>query len=431
MKWAFISAFGDGLSIAYRMLLEGSKVKVWAKDPKAVYKGFFPFTSTYESAVAGVDVAIFDHVGFGKKADALRKRGVRVIGASGFGDRIELDRLFGIGVMKVSKIRSPKMHSFTSYSEAERFVIEHPQRYVVKLNDNVDTVSTYVASSADDMLEKLSDYQRRYPKAVVGLQKFVEGVEVSCEGWFNGESFVEGFTNCTFEEKQFMDFNKGPTIGCAGNVVMQVSGKLPKETVYKLTPTLRRMKFVGPIDINSIISQADHLPHGLEFTPRFGYDAIQTLLSMWDGKIEDFFTSFLSGKGELKWKVGAGVRVTVPPYPSTPDPKMKGKSHFAKFLPNDLWATDVSRKGTMVYSNAYDGVVGVATGVGHSAFTALQKAYKVVDKIHLVGKQYRSDIGYRMQEEVALLEKWGYTFPKVGKWDIPQGRIQDAKTKKR
>src|SRR5208283_4900836 len=80
-----------------------------------------------------------------------------------------------------------------------------------------------------------------------------------------------------FERKQLMDGNLGPSGGCTGNIVWACDGECPicKGGIRKLEGFLRVSNYKGMIDLNAIISE-DKL-YGLEFTPRFGYDASPTL----------------------------------------------------------------------------------------------------------------------------------------------------------
>jgi phosphoribosylamine-glycine ligase len=93
-----------------------------------------------------------------------------------------------------------------------------------------DTATTYVSKSSDDMLRYLDKLGTITKGVEFILQEVVNGTEVSVEGWFNGEDFY--FINGTLEEKKFMEGNKGPNTGCAGNLVW-VFDQVNKPLIYR------------------------------------------------------------------------------------------------------------------------------------------------------------------------------------------------------
>jgi phosphoribosylamine-glycine ligase len=49
------------------------------------------------------------------------------------------------------------------------------------------------------------------------------------------------------------------------------------------------------------------------------------------------------------------------------------------------------------------------TGIGSSVHKAMQKAYRLIDKIVIPRIFFRNDIGLKfIERDKALLEKWGY-----------------------
>ena len=245
------------------------------------------------------DCVIMDMVGegFGTLADKLRKEGIPVIGGCSWADKIELDRPYGAKVMKTVGINIPETRKFTDYKEAIKFVESSNKPYVYKPSGNQCTSTTYVAKGADDLIGMLEYYSNI--KEEFELQEKVEGIEVSSELWFNGEDVVN--VNHTMEEKPFLEGGRGPKAGCMGSVVWIGSSgsKLYKEGVGRLVSALRKIQYRGPIDLNAIVSE--NKLYGLEFTARFGYDALFVLLDMYKGKISDLMYSVATGV--IKYKI--------------------------------------------------------------------------------------------------------------------------------
>ena len=133
------------------------------------------------------------------------------------------------------------------------------------------------------------------------LQKVVEGVEISTEGWFDGERFVH--FNHTIEDKRLMNSNLGPAIGSQSNTVwikQDPHGLLVSE-LGRLVPLLKKAAYIGPIDANCVISETDRRPYFLEWTCRQGYDALYSLLSLLSGVI--------TGSTPRAWKFATAWKI--------------------------------------------------------------------------------------------------------------------------
>ena len=87
--------------------------------------------------------------------------------------------------------------------------------------------------------------------------------------------------NHTLERTKFFPGDLGEKTGCCGNVVWAATLESPliQKLILPLTGVLQG-KFVGPIDVNVIIEKESNEPVFLEFSPRFGYDAIFALMEL-------------------------------------------------------------------------------------------------------------------------------------------------------
>lgn len=401
MKFLFVSEAGDSMGIALRLIEEGNEVAIWLRDDEASKRGegLVPRIHNWEFEPDADTVYVFDCTGSGFLASLLRKSGHFVVGGSHVADRLEMDRSFAQDVMKEHGIKTPKSKLFTDWDKAKEFVGRTDERLVFKPSGELSgVVPSYVAHDSVDMLKTLEHHERQHhgqPEFV--LQEFVKGIALSTEGWFNGTKFLRPF-NHTIERKHLMNGDIGPSGGCTGNVVWS-SDELGEDVLVPLEPFLAQHNYNGPIDLNAILTE-DGL-YGLEFTPRFGYDATPTLL-WWllDGEVGGFLSDFARNQSprdmQLRSGFAAGVRLTVSPWPAEkhegpeglPIRGLRGRD-FGQFYPYDVMLN--KSDGEYVTCGAY-GIVGVAGGYGLSIESAFDESYRIAEKVRVPGVQYRTDL---------------------------------------
>ena len=364
------------------------------------------------------DCIIMDMVcgGFGALANLLRKDGYPVIGGHSWADRIELDRPYGAQVMRAMGIKTPKTYTFNDYTEAINFVKETRGVYVYKPSGNQSTTTTYVAKGPDDligMLEHYSDIKEEFE-----LQEKVEGIEISTELWFNGKEVIN--VNHTMEEKLFLEGNRGPRAGCMGSVVWigSENSRLYKEGVGRMLPALKKIGYRGPLDLNTIVTK-DKL-YGLEFTPRFGYDALFVLLEMFKGKISDLLYGVATGiTREMTFRSdwGMGIDLCVPPYPLHCEPDMY-KDVLIQGIDEGnrrhLWLYDVYKVGNQYLCAGCGGDIGAITARGDRVDgyspirDAKRRVLRTISNLVIPDVMWRRDIGDRVQDEYKQLQTWNW-----------------------
>jgi phosphoribosylamine--glycine ligase len=402
-----ISKEGDGLGVAHRLQIEGNDVSVWIKDERyeRALKGIVDRVSDWRPAVASADCIIVDMVGFGRMVPDFGN--VPVLGASAVVDNLELDRQFGIELFRRAGVDYPETRSFPGPSSVE---LPEPWGlgWVIKPCGNKSTNKTLIVRD-----EELWDHCiRATPDGPLIVQRIVEGVEVSTEGWFNGKGFIRPF-NHTFEEKRFLNGNLGCNTGCMGNVVLGSEGnRLTRATVEKFAPFLRMIDYRGPFDINCIVNERG--AYALEVTGRMGYDAVEALAELLDEPLTDLVFETAAGvrdSMELGSGYGIAVRLSVPPWPmQNPDRTAFGEPVLGiddKTLPH-LFLTDVYREGARYLTAAGDGIILKATARHHSVSIARKRVYSLLENIRCGSKQYRTDIGERVLGDAEKLKGWGW-----------------------
>jgi phosphoribosylamine---glycine ligase len=423
-KFLILSDAGDGVGLALRLKLEGHEAKIKIFDPThdEYGKGIVDCACEYSAG----QTVIADCTGFGHILDIFRDQGVRIFGGSSFADKLESDRGFAEEVMHNAQIDTPKSLKAGSWDDAAKMCKKlgsGGNKVVIKPEGALSgVVPSHVASDVEDALNVLKQFEKEHSSSKIELtiQEFVEGIAVSTEGWFNGEDWAPGMFNHTIERKQFLDGDVGPSGGCTGNVVWPCDAKDPlvKETLTKLTIVLRKHRYVGAIDVNCVVNKGG--VYGLEFTPRFGYDAFPTLLH----SLSDFdFGSFIDdlsrgddGGVKLSEGFGAGVRLSIPPWPNE---RFHNEDHislrgFDKDAKEYFYPYGVMQDDEELKSSAGVGVLGVMNYEGRSIGQAFACVYYQIQKLKIPNLQYRTDMteqclkDYRELRQILTEDKEGW-----------------------
>jgi len=295
--------------------------------------------------------------------------------------------------------------------------------WVIKPNGNKAASKTLVVKDQpawSDCLSRLS------PDSSGIVQRIVDGIEVSTEGWFNGSTFLAPF-NHTFEEKRFLTGGLGANTGCMGNVVLAADLRgdaLAHATVARLSGFLGQIGYRGPLDINCIVNEEGAF--ALEATSRMGYDAVEALAEGLSVPLSDFLYEVAAGTATacpLSDQTCIAVRLSVPPWPVR-QPDRDDHGELVEGIDEDtlhhLFLTDLYKDNEGYKTAAGDGVLLKATAKGPArrledddlqddyTYYARSRVYRLLDKIKVTSKQYRTDIGSRVNKDMAKLKAWGW-----------------------
>jgi phosphoribosylamine---glycine ligase len=419
MKVLIISKDGDGMGVAHKLAQQNNDVVLWVKNPdyEDLGKGIVKRVASWRQGL-DAELVICDMVGFGHMEEILKKLGKPVISCSMILEQAELDRAKGMSLFRSVGIEIPETYRCANPAEAKKIVTALPWEngWVTKPFGNQENSTTMLVKSRDALDWALGTL----PAEKLIMQRIVEGVEVSTEGWFNGREFIRPY-NHTFEEKKFMNDDLGPTVGCMGNVVFTVgSNKLTKATVEKLAPFLNVIGYHGPVDVNCMVSQ-DHA-YGLEITARMGYDAIESLIEgLREPAINLFFECATGTKKTMNITRDTmmAVSLSIPPYPhADPNEKCKGapvRGLTPEVLKHVALVGLYLDKDGLYKTAGIDGPLLRATSVGSRDETkgdytreAQRRVYRTLKNISVSGKQYRTDVGDRVNDEVHQLKEWGW-----------------------
>jgi len=410
-----MSLDGDGIPLALRLAQEKNIVKVWIKDSQAHdslrgYKN--PSLVGQPKMLDQYDLILFDMVGLGAKADALKGEGRTVLGGGSFNDKLELDRSYGEKVCKsLTDLKIPDGQQCTSQQALLKVLNGVDQAKVVKPKGNKSTTLTLVSKDPQNRTLKSLVKAGNVDLYPCVVQDYVEGVEVSTEGWFNGQEFVA--FNHTLEQKRLMEGNLGPQTGCMGNTVWACGeDELVKCALLPLEPLLRKVDYLGPLDVNCICQEGK--AWFLEYTSRFGYDAIQAYSELIKGKLFDFLwrLSIQESLMEVSNDYAISVRLSMPPYPQEGAEGLKGVEVISleDEAKRHVWLADVMKdsEGKEVLAGV-DGVVGCVSSRGQTINEARRRVYRTIQKSALTQDlQYRKDIGAGVEESIEKLKVWGW-----------------------
>jgi phosphoribosylamine---glycine ligase len=349
------------------------------------------------------DLVLFDSTGKEAIAEEAASQTL-VIGNGAFNKQAEDDRLYGLQIMEESGINVPFYEVFDDLDDAKRFVRKTKKTYVFKPfteGEDQDTASTYVSKSPEDMLLYMDKLEELSKGVKFILQEVVGGTEISTEGWFNGEDFY--LINATLEEKKFMDGGRGPNTGCSGNLVF-VHDNLNHPLIFreglgKMKEFLQSVDYKGMIDLNTIVS--DRELYGLEWTPRFGYDATATLFNLIESDLGDFLGAVAFGDTpnyRLRHKFSAGVRISIPPYPTEiknhhpANVPIQGIDPEVADIAKDYFLYDCGLVDDELVTMGISGLVCVVMANSETIPGAYEIVYDRINKLQIPNMQYRGDL---------------------------------------
>jgi phosphoribosylamine--glycine ligase len=421
-RFNIVSEQGDGAGFAVRLKDEGYDVRLWIRDPDGasicdnMVEKAGDIEDLIHDASADRDVFVFDVSGNGLIADHLASQGFPVIGGSALADRLERDRRYGYSVMEDVGISTPETKSFTDFHRACDFVEAHSDtRWVYKPSKQLGDLSpSHVSYDADDLIQMLQNIAQETDIAnpQFELQAFEEGVALSTELWFEHGELVEPLINHTLERKELMNDDVGPSGGCVGNLTWFCSGCKACRVARQLAPWAEREHYHGMLDLNAIVAR--RRIYGLEFTPRFGYDATPTLLfELVRGGLGTFLESFARGQvGGLNLREGfaGAVRVTIPPWPSEKydaDENVPIRGLGEDEIRSAYWYNvKKDSDGNFVSAGAW-GVIGLITARGSDPRGVMARPLDTLRSLKLKNKQFRTDLHKVFAKDLEKLEELG------------------------
>lgn len=419
--------------LCHRLMSEGHDFKLYIRDDarRDCLDGIIPKVENWKDELEWVGkdgLIIFDDLDYGQEQDDLRKQGYKVVGGSAGGDALELDRGILHKVLSDSDLPTLPSFDFESADEAIDHIKKNPDRWVVKQSSHIGMLN-YVGELEDgkDAIDTLRGYKDK-GITPVHIQKRAFGIEVGVARYFNGSDWV-GPIEINHEHKHLCNEAIGPLTAEMGTVIWYSNNEnLPlfAKTLGKLKDYLIKIDYRGDIDINCIVDKDTAWP--LEATARFGSPSTALQCAMHKSPWGDFLMSVADGKNynlEHEDGVGVVVAVALPPFPYPPNSvraeTQKSNNEYLYFKEpltlDEEWHVhleEISKKQHLdgseyLYWSGEFGYALYVTGVGKDIHEARDRAYKIINKIILPKKIYRTDIGIKFAEhDHATLKEWGW-----------------------
>lgn len=413
MNILFLSKYGEGLDIAFRMVLDGNKVRCFIEEPscKEIGDGLVTKINDWRSSVSWADIVFFDQnsKGLSRIWEQIRKQ-VPCFGGSSFGCKLEEDRHFARSIMERVGFPLLESKSFKSLKEVIPHLKEHKVPHVIKPSGKMVEKHHLIVGERDDNADTISQVERLIEQKLmvdsVEIEEKKKGVEVGLSGWFNGLNWI-GPIGINFEHKRSHDKEIGYLTGEMGTLMKYVEDPdLPlfKETLDKVRPILRASDYRGQIDINLIVGRDqetnERFVAPLEFTPRIGYPSLALEDELHITPWADLAMACATGKDSdirvrYDWAVGVVLAAFGFPFDDKVSKISKGliveglNEHTLDHIhPMNL---SINRQGKFVVSQGA-GYLLVATGRGESIPLAKERAYEEMSAINVPNSFYRHDV---------------------------------------
>jgi len=420
--------------VARRLVQEGHNVKLFIedKDRRKNFEGLVEKTDDWKKELSWVGkngLIVFDSVGYGALQDDLRSKGYNVFGGSEKGELLEIDRKHGQEIFEQYGITVYPIESFSNYEDAERFLLSNDGPWVLKQNDQTTEKDlNYVGQLSDgqDVLQVLKSYTRIFPPDIlfpIYLQKRIDGIEIACCRFFNGNDWV-GPIELSIEHKKFFPGDVGPNTGEMGTLTQYTkdeNNKLFQLTLAKMTDYLRSVNYRGVFDINSIVNEQGVFP--LEATTRFGCPIVHLQTDFYHHKWGDYLMAVAKGenyKPKVKSGFGVVLFLVVPPFPYTKKLKEHSSEGVTIYLDKvtdeetdrihfeEVSVRKVNGKNEYYISDSR-GYVLYVTAIADTIEKARTKSLDLAQKIIIPKVMYRHDIGLKyLSDDENLLKSWGF-----------------------
>ena len=338
-------------------------------------------------------------------ADALTEKGVRCFGPDKAAARIEGSKVFSKNLMKRYGIPTAAYESFDCVENAREYVQTASYPLWIKTDGLALGKGAIQAADADSAFEILKRLMivREFGESGsrVVIEEHMSGPEVTVLAFSDGKTIRPMLSS--MDHKRALDGDTGPNTGGMGAVApnpyyTDEVAALCMDEIF--LPTIRAMEsegcpFRGCLYFGLMLTASG--PKVVEYNCRFGDPEAQVLLSMLETDLLEIMSAVSDGTLadiDIRWKLGAAACVVVASggYPGSYDTGLPisgldergGVDGAAVYHAGTKW------NGGFVTSGGR--VLGVTT-TAKTLDSALDAAYRAVERISFKGAYYRRDIG--------------------------------------
>lgn len=339
--------------------------------------------------------------------DRFEQQGIPIFGPTREAARIETSKVFAKRLMQKYSIPCARGVAFSNYSDALKYIQDHPLPVVIKADGLAAGKGVTVAFTKDEAIAALTDIMEKKIFGSAGsrvvIEEYLAGREVSLLAFSDGKTVVPMVPACDY--KRAFDNDEGPNTGGMGSYSPPgfFDSKLINQTMETiLKPAIKAMEKEGStykgVLYAGLMVTADG-PKVLEFNARFGDPETQVILPRLKTDLVDIILAVLHAeldKLTIEWSSDAcvGVVMASQGYPG---------SYKTGFPISGLDAVDrnilVFHAGTRIGEDGKvytaGGRVLTITATGKTIGDARSKVYQNLSRITFEGCYYRKDIALR------------------------------------
>lgn len=365
-------------------------------DPDAVTE--YARAEQFELVVIGPEAPLVAGV-----ADPLREAGIAVFGPSMVAAQLEGSKAFAKRIMAAAGVPTGQAEPVTTRASAEAVLDNYGAPYVVKADGLAAGKGVLVTEDREAALAHVETWA---PHGEVLIEEFLSGPEVSLFFFADGHNVLPLTPAQDF--KRIFDGDEGPNTGGMGSYsplpwlsndfVQQVTDQVAVPTVRQLES--EGTPFVGLLYCGLIVT-----PQGLqviEFNARFGDPETQIVLPRMVSPLSKYLLAAAEGRlsglpaPTFSDEVGVCVVLASEGYPGD---VLTGRPITGIDDAESVEGVSVIHAATAQATSSKDGPL-LATGGRVLSVVALAddfvkaraRAYEAIDKIHLEGSQFRTDI---------------------------------------
>ena len=339
--------------------------------------------------------------------DVFKKHNLTIFGPTKNAARLEGSKVYMKNFLKKHNIPSAKYIETNKKEKAYEFIEKMDKLPIVIKADGLCAGKGVIIAESKEEAKKTADEMlsgKAFGEAgkKIIVEEFLDGYELSMFAICDGKDFV--LLPAAQDHKRLLDGDKGPNTGGMGAyaptplATPEIYEKV-KEKIIK--PTLKGMQeegsaYEGVLFIGLMI--VDNEPYVLEYNVRFGDPECEELMPLIESSVYDMF--YYGAKGELekidvkiKDMVAVGVVCASKNYPYSSSKPAEIKIDDLNFCNGYIAYAGVKNIGGKLIASG--GRVLVCVGYGKDVKEARDEAYKIVDKVHFDGMQFRKDIAYQ------------------------------------
>ncbi len=340
--------------------------------------------------------------------DQFRAAGVPIFGPTAAAAEIESSKVFAKRLMLRAGVPTAGAEHHTDPEHAKRAARNFGAPVVIKASGLAAGKGAVVCQTIAEADSAIDAMLREHALGAAGndilIEEFMEGEELSVFGITDGEDVVPMLP--AQDHKRLLEGDRGPNTGGMGAYAPVTIGDntLVTTVVERIfRPTLDALRdsgrpFTGLLYAGLMVTANG--PKVVEFNCRFGDPETETILPLLDSNLLDLLYAVGSGERlgpyrRLNWRSMASV-TTVVAAAGYPDTSCRGD---VVELPPERHGRHVFHAGTNRLTDGRlvtaGGRVLAITAVAETLAQAQGISTQGADQVHLNGKQFRRDLGWR------------------------------------